>query len=150
MPGSIGTTPASSDKHRQQQRSIALQLKRFRIQIPASIEVRRSGPLVAIVTGDAITDEAHRLVTSVHYEADTANLPGHGQQRSSKNGPVDHWDHHPCRRHVLPPRSGWHSFLGGGRVAYRFARGKPLSSMNDAEFTQPGSLNAAGAAYFFE
>jgi hypothetical protein len=26
-------------------------------------------------------------------------------------------------------------FLGGGRAAYRFLRGKPLSSVHDAEFT---------------
>ena len=101
---------------------------------PASIEVRRSGPLVAIVSGDAITDEAHKLVTSVHYQADTANLPGTGSNEAQKTAQL-----------IIGiitlvvvmfcAALGVALFLGGGRAAYRFARGKPLSSMHDAEFT---------------
>src|SRR5579859_283148 len=34
----------------------------------ASLEVRRTGPVVAIVSGDAIPDESHKLLASVHYE----------------------------------------------------------------------------------
>ena len=100
----------------------------------AAIEVRRSGPLVALVTGDAITDEAHKLVTSVHYEANTANLPGTGSNEVQKTAQL-----------IIGIISlvvvmflaalGVALFLGGGRAAYRFARGKPLSSMHDAEFT---------------
>ena len=41
----------------------------------ASLEVRDSGPLVAIVSGDAIPDESHRLLESVHYEADMTAIP---------------------------------------------------------------------------
>ena len=36
----------------------------------ASLEVRDSGPLVVIVSGDAIPDDSHRLLESVHYEAE--------------------------------------------------------------------------------
>ena len=35
----------------------------------ASLEVRKSGVLVILVSGDAIPDESHRLIESVHYEA---------------------------------------------------------------------------------
>ena len=41
----------------------------------ASLEVRRSGPLVALVSGDAIPDESHKLLESVHYEADLISIP---------------------------------------------------------------------------
>ena len=41
----------------------------------ASLEVRRSGPLVAIVSGDAIPDESHKLLEMVHYEADLTSIP---------------------------------------------------------------------------
>ncbi len=41
----------------------------------ASLEVRRSGPLVALVSGDAIPDESHKLISTVHYEADLTAIP---------------------------------------------------------------------------
>ena len=41
----------------------------------ASLEVRRSGPLVAIVSGDAIPDESHKLLEMVHYEANLTAIP---------------------------------------------------------------------------
>jgi hypothetical protein len=37
--------------------------------------VRNSGPLVVIVSGDVIPDDAHRLLESVHYEADMTAIP---------------------------------------------------------------------------
>jgi hypothetical protein len=43
---------------------------------PTALEVRRSGPLVAVVSGDPIPDDAHKLLASVHYEADMSSLPG--------------------------------------------------------------------------
>ena len=41
----------------------------------ASLEVRHSGPLVVVVSGDAIPDESHRLLESVHYEANLTAIP---------------------------------------------------------------------------
>ncbi len=41
----------------------------------ASLEVRRSGPLVAIVSGDAIPDESHKLLGTVHFEAGLTSIP---------------------------------------------------------------------------
>ena len=40
----------------------------------ASLEVRRSGPLVALVSGDAIPDESHKLLATVHFEADLMSI----------------------------------------------------------------------------
>lgn len=99
----------------------------------ASLEVRRSGPIVAIVSGDAIPDESHKLLASVHYEADFVSIPQPGESEVSKTS-----------RLLLGIASlvligggtaillGF--FLGGGRALYRLARGKPISSVYDTEF----------------
>jgi hypothetical protein len=99
----------------------------------ASLEVRRSGPIVAIVSGDAIPDESHKLLESVHYESEFISIPQPGESEISKTS-----------RLLLGIASivivggsaalllGF--FLGGGRALYRKARGKPISSVYDAEF----------------
>ena len=99
----------------------------------ASLEVRRSGPVVAVVSGDAIPDESHKLLASVHYESDFVSIPQPGESEVSKTG-----------RLLLGIASlvviGSGTaillglFLGGGRALYRVARGKPISSVYDTEF----------------
>ena len=99
----------------------------------ASLEVRRSGPIVALVSGDAIPDESHRLIQSVHYEAELVSIPQPTESEVQKTG-----------RFLLGVASlvviGSAAaillglFLGGGRALYRMARGKPISSMYEAEF----------------
>jgi hypothetical protein len=98
-----------------------------------SLEVRRSGPIVAIVSGDAIPDESHKLLASVHYEADLISIPQPGESEVSKTG-----------RLLLGIASlvligGGTAILlgfafGGGRALYRLSRGKPISSVYDTEF----------------
>lgn len=99
----------------------------------ASLEVRRSGPLVAIVSGDAIPDESHRLIEMVHYSADLTGIPGGGQSQVQMTG------------ELLMGIAGLvligagaaillGFFLGGGRALYRVMRGKPASSMYEEEF----------------
>lgn len=99
----------------------------------ASLEVRRSGPLVALVSGDAIPIESHRLIESVNYVVNIANIPMPVQSQA-----------------VLASRFligialliviGAGSavllgvFFGGGRALFRVARGKPASSVFDEEF----------------
>lgn len=100
----------------------------------ASLEVRRSGPVVALVSGDAIPDESHKLLASVHYESDLVSIPQPGgESEVSKTS-----------RLLLGIATivivgsfaaillGF--FLGGGRALYRIARGRPVSSVYDAEF----------------
>jgi len=99
----------------------------------ASLEVRRSGPVVALVSGDAIPDESHKLLESVHYESDLVTIPQPGESEVSKTS-----------RLLLGIATivvigsiaaillGL--FLGGGRALYRIARGRPASSVYDAEF----------------
>jgi hypothetical protein len=100
----------------------------------ASLEVRRSGPLVAIVSGDAVPDESHKLLATVHYEADLISVPQPVESEVAKTG------------RLLLGIAGLvivgsaaaillGFFLGGGRALYRIARGRPISSVYDEEFT---------------
>jgi hypothetical protein len=99
----------------------------------ASLEVRSSGPLVAIVSGDAIPDESHRLVELVHYSANLTGIPGGGPSQVQMTS------------ELLMGIAGLvlvgggaaillGFFLGGGRVLYRKLRGKPISSVYEEEF----------------
>jgi hypothetical protein len=100
----------------------------------ASLEVRRSGPLVAIVSGDAIPDESHKLLATVHYDADLMSIPQPTQSEVSKTSQLL------LGIATLVIIGGSAAlllgvFLGGFRAMYRVARGKPASSMFEAEFT---------------
>ncbi len=99
----------------------------------ASLEVRRSGELVALVSGDAIPDESHRLIELVHYEANLTSMP-QGQESDVQK-----------TARLLMGIAGivivgsltailLGFFLGGGRALYRMALGKPASSVYDEEF----------------
>jgi len=101
----------------------------------AALEARRSGPLVAVVSGDPIQDEAHKLVSAVHYEADTASLPGQGSNEIQKTAQL--------LVAIITlvvvmfvAAVFLAGFLGGGRALYRRLRGLPLSSVYDEEFTR--------------
>ena len=52
----------------------------------ASLEVRHSGPLVVVVSGDAIPDDSHRLLESVHYDADLTAIPQPVESEVQKTG----------------------------------------------------------------
>jgi hypothetical protein len=99
----------------------------------ASLEVNRSGPIVALVSGDAIPDESHKLLAQVHYSADLTSMPQPGESELSKTSRflmgVASLVIVGCSAAIL---LGF--FLGGGRALYRLARGKPVSSVYEAEF----------------
>jgi len=99
----------------------------------ASLEVRRSGPLVVVVSGDAIPDESHRLIESVHYEMDLTAIPQPVESEVEKTSKLL------LGIAVLCLVGGGAAvilggFFGGGRALYRIARGKPASSVFDEEF----------------
>ncbi len=99
----------------------------------ASLEVRDSGPLVAIVSGDAVPDESHRLLELVHYEADVTSIPQPVESEIAKTTRL-------LMGITVISVVGASAaillggFLGGGRALYRMARGKPASSVFDEEF----------------
>ena len=99
----------------------------------ASLEVRDSGPLVAIVSGDAVPDESHRLLELVHYEADVTSIPQPVESEIAKTSRLL------VGITVISVVGASAAillggFLGGGRALYRVARGKPASSVFDEEF----------------
>jgi hypothetical protein len=103
----------------------------------ASLEVRRSGPLVALVSGDAIPEESHKLLATVHFESDLTSIPQPMESEVSKTSKLLIG----ITELVLIGSAAailLGFFLGGGRALYRIARGKPLSSVYEEEFT---SLN---------
>lgn len=100
----------------------------------ASLEVRRTGPIVALVSGDAIPDDSHKLVQSVHYSSDLTKMPMPGISDVAKTSSLL------FNIAMFVVVIGGAAvllglFLGGGRAIYRMARGKPASSMYEAEFT---------------
>ena len=99
----------------------------------ASLEVRRSGPLVVLVSGDAIPDESHKLLESVHFQEELVSIPQPTESEVNKTGRLllgiaELVIIGSCAAILLG------LFLGGGRAIYRIARGKPASSVYEAEF----------------
>jgi hypothetical protein len=99
----------------------------------ASLAVRRSGVLVALVSGDAVPDESHELLEKVHYEANLTSIPQPVESEIVKTGKL---------LYGIVALIGIGSltaillgfFFGGGRALYRKARGKPVSSVYEEEF----------------
>lgn len=104
---------------------------------PTVLEVRRSGPLVAVVSGDPIQDDAHRLISLVHYEAEMAGEAAHSRQPFQAVvqdtaklilGIVS----------LVAVMFACSLFLAFGfsgiRAAIRVAQGKPVSAVYDLEF----------------
>jgi len=99
----------------------------------ASLEVRRSGPLVALVSGDAIPEESHKLLATVHFESDLMSVPQPTESEVAKTGQLL------LGIFTLVGIGAAAAillgfFLGGFRAAYRLARGKPVSSVYEVEF----------------
>jgi hypothetical protein len=98
-----------------------------------SLEVRRSGPLVALVSGDAIPDESHKLLAIVHFESELMSVPQPTESETMKTGKlllgITVLVLVGCAAAILLA-----FFLGAFRVLYRKARGKPISSVYDEEF----------------
>jgi len=99
----------------------------------ASLEVRHSGPLVVLVSGDAIPDESHRLVESVHYEADLTAIPQPVESEVQKTAALLVGIASLC---IVGGGAAiiLGGFFGGGRALWRVAHGKPASSVYDEEF----------------
>lgn len=99
-----------------------------------ALATRRSGLLVAVTSGGFDAADAHKLLDKVNYEASvTWNNPSGYVPETTKAARllvnVVTFCLITCGATFLLG-----IFLGGGRALYRIARGKPASSMEDAEF----------------
>jgi hypothetical protein len=85
------------------------------------------------VSGDAIPEDSHRLLESVHYEADFTAIPQPTESEVVKTGKLLAGIAMLC---VIGAGAAilLGGFLGGGRALYRISRGKPASSLYDEEF----------------
>ena len=109
----------------------------------ASLEVRRSGPLVAIVSGDAIPDESHKLLAMVHYETQLTSIPQPTESEVMKTGRLLIGIAELVMIGVVSALLlGF--FLGGFRALYRIARGKPVSSVYETEFIRLNLRDSSG------
>jgi len=99
----------------------------------ASLEVRRSGPLVALVSGDAVPEESHKLLGMVHFAVELTSIPQPTESEVAKTSKLLLG----IAGLVIVGGSAallLGFFLGGGRALYRIARGRPVSSVYEAEF----------------
>ncbi len=102
--------------------------------LPAALQARRSGPLLVMTSGSLSPEEVHRLLSSVNYSADvTWNHPQGYVSEVSKTAKLL------VGIITLTAILGGTAllmgiFFGGGRALYRRMRGKPVSSLADAEF----------------
>ncbi|MGB7986185.1 MAG: hypothetical protein WCF54_13550, partial [Terracidiphilus sp.] len=99
----------------------------------ASLEVKRSGPLVAVVSGDAVPDESHKLLAAVHFEADLTSMQQPAENEVLKTGKLL-LGIAVLVLVVCGIALFLGLFLGGFRAFYRKARGLPASSVFDEEF----------------
>ena len=78
------------------------------------------------MSGDAIPEESHKLLGTVHYEADLISIPQPSESEVAKTGKLLLG----IATLVIIGASAailLGFFLGGGRALYRMARGKPVS-----------------------
>lgn len=101
---------------------------------PASLLVRRSGPIVAVSSGGFSPDEARHLLNAINYSANvTWNHPEGYVSEASKTARLL------LSIAYLTGILGGAAiilgfFFGGGRALIRRLRGKPVSTLNDDDF----------------
>lgn len=99
---------------------------------PASLQVRRSGPYVAVTNGNFSAEDAHRLLGNINYQAEVtwSQIPISEAGKTARLM---------LGIFALTGILGGTAillglFFGGGRAFYRKLRGRPISSMEEVEF----------------
>jgi hypothetical protein len=102
---------------------------------PAALQVKWSGPLVAVTSGDLSAEEAGALLDGVKYEASVTM----SQEPAGLHNEVRRTASLLLGIVYLTAILGGGAlllglFLGGGRALIRVLRGKPVSTLNDDDF----------------
>jgi hypothetical protein len=101
---------------------------------PATLLVRRSGPIIAVTSGNLSPEEAHKLLNAINYSANiTWNHPEGYVSEVAKTARLL------MNIAYLTGILGGAAiilgfFFGGGRALVRRLRGKPVSTLNDEDF----------------
>jgi hypothetical protein len=114
----------------------------FKGQLPAPLQssaaalgVRRSGPIVAVTSGNFSSAEAQALLAQVKYEADiTWNRGGDRSKIEVKNAASMLLGIAYLTAIIGACALLLGSFLGGGRALWRIMHGKPASALYEEDF----------------
>ncbi len=110
---------------------------------PAALGVRRSGPIVAVTSGNFSSAEAQALLGQVKYQAEVTwshSSDGKGEVKRAAEMLLGIAT---LTAILVACALLLAAFLGGGRALWRILRGKPASSVYETDFI---SLNLSGWA----
>lgn len=108
---------------------------------PTALGVRRSGPILAVTSGQFSATEAQALLGKVNYHAEvTWDHPHNGESEVKKAAQMLIGIAY-LTAILIACALVLAAFLGGGRVLWRTVRGKPVSSVYEEDFI---SLNLSG------
>jgi hypothetical protein len=101
----------------------------------AALAVRRSGPIVAVTSGNFTSAEAQALLAQVKYQADvTWNRGGDRSKIEAKNAASMLLGIAYLTAIIAACALLLASFLGGGRALWRIMHGKPASAVYEEDF----------------
>lgn len=101
----------------------------------AALGVRRSGPIVAVTSGNFSSAEAQALIAQVKYQADvTWNRGGDRSKIEAKNAAAMLLGIAYLTAIIAACALLLGSFLGGGRALWRMMHGKPASAVYEEDF----------------
>jgi hypothetical protein len=102
----------------------------------SALLVRRSGPIVVLTSGNFTAEQAKQLSNTVHYDADVTwnNPKGYISEESKAAHLV--LGIFALIAFLLSVTILVGFFVGGGRILVRKLRGKPTTSLEEAEFTK--------------
>jgi hypothetical protein len=101
---------------------------------PAALGVRRSGPLVAVTSGNFSSTESQALLAEVKYEANVTWNRNDNTKREVKNAAAMLIGIAYLTAILAACALFLGTFLGGGRAVLRVMRGKPVSSVFEEDF----------------
>lgn len=101
---------------------------------PAALGVKQSGPLIVVSSGDLSSEQAHRLLDEVKYQAEvTWNRPGNSTNEV-RNAAKMLLGIAYLTAFLAACSFLLAIFLGGGRAVWRVLQGKPSSTVYEEDF----------------